>query len=757
MICLTQDQIDTIKNAFATKDVTIASLVEMTSKTRLEKLQSILGKEAGLFFTQKLEEAIASGQAKNLKRWAESLFATPKEKQSKEYKDVITTIIDLSNNNVLNPEKEEMILDTLIAKKLGIGISATEAKEIDELTKKLEELKETKHGVFINIPSIEYFKARRKLIDYIESLTPLPKQRLFFGTIGRGNLLFGVKSAVTNIISNTASLIPEAITRRMATRWSSDIPFSVKKQYIQYALQVYRKTGFDITRSMSLLEDRKSLEEEIMSAQGKGFTRKAARFYEDVVFSGLMGYPDILFSAFHFSDSVALNATKHAAKLRLKGKERKDAAMKLFMEATGFDPVTVESHVLRQQGNHDAMYATFTDNKALTKYLLDTRNFLNRLLPNYRLGDNIEPFIKTPANVVFSSLDYSGIKGIYDFSMLVKSRKTGDEEKIRESWRMLARSGLGILSAVIIASLFDPEDYIGEYIDTTDAEKQLVRLNRATYNSIKIGDRWVSVDYFGFLGVPLTAMLNAKKKLANKDSRDNDVLVATKGYLTGNLIQLRRLPIINKLWDLVEYGIESKKYQKTDTEMVNEMLGGSVNFLYTRTVPMIISDIAKGIDDYQRYDNYKKWSDNIQMNMPFARQALPLRYDIFGEAIPTENFVSVLLFGARVKQQNDNVAVQEINRLSNAGFTPNINMPDRSYKEIRNLRDVVSDREYTLILGTVGERVYEAYMATIESPNYENLDSDEKKMKLLDTSRKRAIRAAIEDLDLESMVDIDNI
>ena len=252
-------------------------------------------------------------------------------------------------------------------------------------------------------------------------------------------------------------------------------------------------------------------------------------------------------------------------------------------------------------------------------------------------------------------------------------------------------------------------------------------------------------------------MLNAKKKLANKDSRDNDVLVATKGYLTGNLIQLRRLPIINKLWDLVEYGIESKKYQKTDTEMVNEMLGGSVNFLYTRTVPMIISDIAKGIDDYQRYDNYKKWSDNIQMNMPFARQALPLRYDIFGEAIPTENFVSVLLFGARVKQQNDNVAVQEINRLSNAGFTPNINMPDRSYKEIRNLRDVVSDREYTLILGTVGERVYEAYMATIESPNYENLDSDEKKMKLLDTSRKRAIRAAIEDLDLESMVDIDNI
>ena len=109
MICLTQDQIDTIKNAFATKDVTIASLVEMTSKTRLEKLQSILGKEAGLFFTQKLEEAIASGQAKNLKRWAESLFATPKEKQSKEYRDVITTIIDLSNNNVLNPEKEGLI------------------------------------------------------------------------------------------------------------------------------------------------------------------------------------------------------------------------------------------------------------------------------------------------------------------------------------------------------------------------------------------------------------------------------------------------------------------------------------------------------------------------------------------------------------------------------------------------------------------------------------------------------------------------
>ena len=757
MICLTQEQINTIKNAFATKDVTIASLVEMTSKARLEKLQTILGKEAGLFFTEKLEGAIASGQAKNLKRWAESLFATPKEKQTKEYKDVVKTIIELSNNKILNPEKEDAILDTLIAKKLGIGLSAAEAKEIDTLTEELKKYKDTRHKVFTMLPSMEYFKARRKLINYIESLTPLPARRLFFGTIGRGNLLFGIKSAVTNIISNTASLIPETITRRMTSRWSSDIPFSIRKQYIQYAMEVYRKTKFDVTRSMSLLEDRKSLDEEIMSAQGKGGVRKAARFYEDVVFNGLMGYPDILFSAFHFSDSVALYATKHAAKLKLKGKERKDAAMKLFMEATGFDPVTVESHVLRQQGNHDAMYATFTDNKVLTKYLLDTRNFLNSLLPNYRLGDNIEPFIKTPANVVFSSLDYSGIKAVYDFSMLIKSRKTGDEAQIRESWRMLARAGLGIFAAVIIASLFDPEDYIGEYIDTTDAEKQLVRLNRATYNSIKIGDRWVSVDYFGFLGVPLTAMLNAKKKLANKDQKDSDVLVATKGYLTGNVIQLRRLPIINKLWDLVEYGIESKQYQKTDTEMVNEMLGGSAHFLYSRTIPMIISDIAKGTDGYQRYDNYKKWSDNIQMNVPIARTALPLRYDIFGEAIPTENFVSTLLFGARVKKTNDNEAVEEINRLSRAGFTPNINMADRNYKDIRELRDVVSDREYTLILGTIGERVYEVYMATIESPNYQNLDSDEKKMKLLNKSRSRAIRATIEELDLESIVDVDNI
>ena len=95
---------------------------------------------------------------------------------------------------------------------------------------------------------------------------------------------------------------------------------------------------------------------------------------------------------------------------------------------------------------------------------------------------------RAKANVIGAGLDASGfgaIRGLWNLRGALESARLGDRDPLKRVVRDMVRSGLGLSLAAILSSLFDPDDFIGEY-PITQKEQELLRLKRATPNSVRI-------------------------------------------------------------------------------------------------------------------------------------------------------------------------------------------------------------------------------------------------------------------------------
>jgi hypothetical protein len=232
--------------------------------------------------------------------------------------------------------------------------------------------------------------------------------------------------------------------------------------------------------------------------------RKAGQVVEDTVFKQLMGAPDVASAAVHFADSVNLNSLKAARGSQSKARE-------LMHDAMRVNPVTEQGKILREQAIMDAQYATWTNKSWSTQVSLGIRKVVNDLTGNLRIGDYLFPFVKTPANVISTGLDYAGLgipKALVTTIKGVRSGTLKDPKTIQSLSRNLTRSGLGLTAAVAIAYNLKPEDFMGAYDPN---RQQLAELKDSNFNAVKIGNKWISTDWFGPLSVPLTSMLYAKK------------------------------------------------------------------------------------------------------------------------------------------------------------------------------------------------------------------------------------------------------
>jgi hypothetical protein len=142
--------------------------------------------------------------------------------------------------------------------------------------------------------------------------------------------------------------------------------------------------------------------DDVVTTQGKGAVRKVGRLVEDVVFKQLMGAPDTLFSSIHFADSANLHSLRIA-------KDNKEKGTKIMQDAMRLEPKTAEGEIVRAQAIMDAEVATWTNTSHASKITTGIRKLINEASGDLRLGDQFLPFIKTPANVIETGLDYAGM------------------------------------------------------------------------------------------------------------------------------------------------------------------------------------------------------------------------------------------------------------------------------------------------------------------------------------------------------------
>lgn len=719
VFCIPKHLVTKLKESALKGEVDIVKLYEMSSAERRAFFTKFTDAELGKFINVEFEKAVVSKQQQAFTDWAKSVF-DPKAKTGAVYKNILDKIKTLSDLGVLTPANEKAFLADLVADKLGATVTPEEVAIISTKATKIGEA-QTALGEDLGNPkkykeNVDFFKAKKEMDDYLLSLTPSSRLKVLTGTIGRGMMLFSVKSPILNIGSNTEVGIVEALSRRLASgQWKGTDP-ELAKSFTKLTNQIFKETGYDISRMTSISDVGASGQRvlgETVTTQGPGKVRKIGRVVEDIVFKNLMGKPDVAFSAAHFADSANLNSLDMAKGDKVKAKAMMEDAMRIT-------PQTVEGEIIREQAILDAQVATWTNDTWASKVSLGIRKVLNEVSGDIRAGDYLLPFIKTPANVIATGMDYAGLgipKAIFKAVKAIKSGDMGDKQVRQSIMRDIVRSGLGITGALILAAQLDDDDFVGAY---DPARAQIEALRDSNYNALRIGGKggkWVSIDWLGPLSTAFSAIMMARKY---GKTPQEQAFQYGKGVFSAVL----GIPGVSDIYDTAK----TNAYKKNQT--LEEATGATADYLsseiYSRLIPSFLSDIAKASDQYQRKS--VKGLEGIQAKLPIVREYLPVKTNIFGDKVRSEPWLSTILFGARIKTDTETALINEISTVS-SNTDKGITFTDwdkSSSKQLAQFKDKVGQAKYDKAKLEYGAELKKQLETKFKDNAYKKLSPEDK-------------------------------
>jgi hypothetical protein len=735
--CVAPELAARLKEKIASKEISVEQLYNMSSQERNQAFSDATNAETGQFINAQFEKAMLSSQKDAMTKWANKVFRGS-QKKGEGYKNVIDKINALDKDGILNPTTNKDFLSGLVAEKIGVAITQAEAQELSKRAKKLQDLYQKRDAD--GIPSEAYWVERNRMDKYLNALAPSSTLRVLTSTAGRGAMLLSVKSPLLNIESNVIHGMIQAIERRIASgkfRGLNDAyAFELQKKIIR----IYSKSGYDISRMKSLYEGQRRLGEEITHSEGKGIGRAIGRFYEDLVFKRMLGSPDTFFSALAFTDALNLASTEIAKGEGLKGKEAQKRALEIMQEAASPDIESykdkTEVKIVRERAIAEAQYATYTNDSIASNFALNIRNAINAATGDMRLGDNIMPFVKTPANVVQAGLEGSFFATpfwVYRAFPAISELINGNTGPIKNVVRSAVRNGVGATLATIIAFAFDPEDFVGDYDSMSQKERDLVKAKNATYNSIRIGDRYVSLDYLGPLASHFVGIMYARK-YGGDSMLDRESIWQ---YYKGAGMQILKLPGLSEGYDLVK-DVRNKARNGDFGDVSEGVTNSMIGFIGARTIPGIVRDIAKGMDPVQRTTDRTALSQ-AQAGVPGLREELPVKVSpTTGKAKKGEGMLSQILFGSRVKTAEDSKLLDEIQRLADAGEAPSISDVSYSSQRFKDLKEQIPLKKFQAAVNVFNKRYASKAKMQIRKADYKR-KSDYKKKNMLNKVRREAM------------------
>jgi hypothetical protein len=738
--CIRPELADKLKTAAKAGDIAIEKMYTMSSAERRALFEKYVDKDTAHGVNGGFEKAMASEQQSAIGKWVQDTFNSV-EKKKPEYKDVLKKVDELKEKGLLTPENETAFLEDLVAEKLGVTVTKDEAGTIAHLSDTIAKVQNDVSPVGTH--TIEYYKAKRKMDNYVQSLTPASSLRVFTSTIGRGVMLTSIKSPLVNVVSNSMLGFVQLAERRILNRRFNGFNADVANEFRKYSTQVFKDTGYDLSRFQSFGGDRMITGEEITHSQGKGAVRAIGRFFEDTVFSKMMGLPDAAFASFHFTDSANLASSVLALSEGMTGKAAKERALVIMKDAFKEAPETKEGQYVRAQAEADALYATYTNDSLMSRLSLGMRGLVNQASGDFRLGDVTDPFVKTPANVIAAGLDYSGLtvtaktadgilRSLYD----VAHKKSFDKENFAGVSKYMVRAGLGMTFAWAVSQLIKPEDFIGQY-PTSPNEQQLFKIRNGVENSIRVGDTWVSLDYLGVLGAPLLGFLYAKK-YGNGGAID-----AAYRYAQGVNTTLQNMPGIDTLTAAYEY---IKKEPDKDTgveDAASELQKNALETLTSRIIPGGVSDLANMTDTYRRTTDKADIFSAVKNQLPKIRKGSEISRTAFGDPQTTEQWVSTMLFGSRVKTAKDSQLINELVRLKADGNLPSLTDPSNK-KQMADLRSQIGNDTFKQAKQYFGENLKTNMTKALTTEKYKKADSTLEQKSILDNVKAKTLKQTLD-------------
>lgn len=720
-----------LKEAFQNGEIKIDELYKNSSKENRELFKGLTGDEAlAKEINADFEKAKVSKQKDALAKWINKNTSI----KDRKIRDPLLKDLDiLDKMGALDPENADEFLGDLVSKQMGITVTLEETREIVEKSKKLSEAFEKfqtsqDKGFDSSLGGLhDYLMVRKDMDAYIQSLNPSSALKVTTGTIFRGNLIANLFSPVVNITGNVTEGINRAILRRIENRLPTIANKEVSKQYANWARKTYSETGYDITRMYDLSGGRNIRGEEVVHSEGKGTIRAIGRLYQDIVFKKLQGLPDVISSSIARTDSADLLSMRWVLdNTKLTGEAARKEAAEIMKDSLSMSPRTDAGRFVQEASISDALGSTFQANTKYGEVSKKLKESLNTATGDLRAGDIAIPFVKTVANYLGTGLDRAGVGAIKAVYLVAKgiAKGTINEDQMKTAiLKNIVSTGYGLTGAMFISMMFDPKDYIGAY-PTTESEQKLLEEKNALPNSVKIGSKWVSLDYFGTFGIALSGMMAVKKYGKDRNTAEKAVLYGG-GTLMG-VVQMPGLEVIAEGYDYLNKVYNKQK--KIEAKDVSESVG---KFLAARAIPSFMMSISDATDTAKRETKGGGFWGPIKAKVPGFRQQLPEKKTVTGETVETEGIISTILLGSRVKTARNNATVNELSRLQENGYLPSLTDITKRGRG-KDLKEQISEEEYVKFQTEFANEYKSKITAKIASPlGYKN-KTDEKKKEILD-------------------------
>jgi len=716
MLCIPKKDAEVLKQAIKNGDFTLSKLSEMTEKEIATIFSSYTSEGLSKFLGNKFKKAFDSNKKDSLIKLVNEVFET-KEKQK------------IANEKIQKAtEVNDALLNDLAAVREGYGLSDEQVQTLIEKTEKIKDL--SSETTELGLPSAEYLKAYSEMERYVQSFTPTHNLRILTSLMGRTMMLFRPSSIIFNIEGNTINSITNFFEKKIGYGFKGGVNHDTGSKFVKENFSNYINTGYDFTRMNELAEGHKILTEEQVHTEGKGFIRKVIGKYSKKFLELTQGAPDVWFASRAFANTADIHSTVMARNEGLEGDALKERAKEIMLDSFKMKPNTKEGQEVRDLAQADASYATYTNESKASKLALGIRKLFNDIIPDLRLGDLNIPFAKTPANVISQGVEMAGGSSISVGYELVKFKeawqdfgKGSPEAKthMRNVIRGMTKLGLGFLVASLVAANVDDDDFIGSY-PTTVSEQELFKARNGIENSIRIGDKWVSVSYFGPFAPSILGMLYAKKY-----SKNEGFIKQTFQYVRGASAGVLEIPGIKQIYDTIKSLSESVRQGKTTEEIATDSINGLVDFIRARTIPGIVSDIAKAGDNYERQTS-KNAISKAQATIPGLRQELPIKTTVFGKKIETESGLSIFLFGSRMKTAEENSVINELIDLNKSGNIPSLSDIEKTSTRVKLFKTQVPISQYNKAISVFKNDFGKQVNQLIHTDKYRSYD-DEKKSK----------------------------
>jgi len=562
-------------------------------------------------------------------------------------------------------------------------------KKIPELTGKQAEhiLKEMRE-----ITAMPDGKAKvirfNKLQTHVSELVPTPLYNKII-TIWKAGLLTGIKTHGLNLYANLFHVGTETIKDIPATAVDKIASIFTGKRTVTPTIKgikgggiegqskgwEYIKSGYS-ERDIGVKLDLKKVN------MGKGNLAKALQAYTEGVFR-LMGAGD---QPFYYATKV--RSLWQQAKIAAINQGLKGAKAQKFIDNLFQNP----TEKMVKNATKDAETAVFINNTKLGNIARGIQK-----LPG---GEIIVPFGRTPSAVAMQIVNYSPV-GIAKTIIENIGKGRFDQRAFSQG---VGRGITGTAVLVIGAALYD-NDQITLDRPTNEKERKLWEIEGRQANTIKIGDKWRTVQAFGPAGNLLIIGGHFKRAFEESGSPTEAISEAIIG--------------------------SGKSFtEQTFMRGVNQFVGAladperSASFVVGNTissiVPTIVSDVARATDVKER--RAETVPEKIMARVPGARQALEPQVTVLGEEKePTANPLELMLDPTRPSKEISSPVITELRRLWDEGWEVS-----PSLLGTRTGYEVLSKQENTQLWKQAGSITNDALGILITNPLYNDLPDETK-------------------------------